>query len=517
MTPNAGILTHLLQAFLTVFDGGWGALRPSAMSLFGILVGIELTLSGLWWAMSGDDAVKGLIQKILLIGIFFFFIQQWQMLATTTLQSFARAGATAGNASAAPGSIDLSDPSAIVEMGFTAIQPLSDKVDAMTSGAWTTLKNLGTLVQMGLAMIGILFSFFLLGIQCFLVYIEFYIVAILSLILLPFGVFRHTAFMAEKAFGAVIAHGIKLMVLAFVIAIAQPVLQQITMPVDFSMRDAWCTLLAAMTICFLAWHAPGMAAGLLAGAPTISAGHVAGAALETGGAVVLGGAGLAAAGRRAASAVGATVQAASKLTEGAGIGASRAAQAGAGPMRQAMGAVGGAAKVMSPLAGLRRSVADGKKAARAAHAPEPERGTSKSTPSSVSPAADSDAATPRPSSTPSAASSSESAASAQAAHGAAAPPPTTRDSSADAPMDRKPGASPAATDAFDAARIAPQQRRVDDATSTGGSAVAREIATAATRHAAKAAAREDTAQPNEIHPLSPSAAEPPPESTSTKE
>ncbi len=322
MTPNAGILTQILQAFLTVFNGGWSALQPSAMSLFGILVGLELTLSGLWWAMSGNDAVKGLIQKLLVIGLFFFFIQQWQMLTTTTLQSFARVGATAGGASSSPGSLTgLSDPSAIVAEGLNVIQPLSDKVDAMTQGTWTALKNLGTIMQLGLAMIGILFAFFLLGIQCFLVYLEFYIVAVLSLILLPFGVFKPTAFIAEKAFGAVIAHGIKLMVLAFVIAIAQPVLQQITMPTDFSLRDAWCTLLAAMTICFLAWHAPSMAAGLLAGSPTLSAGQATGAALETGGAALLGAAGIAAAGRAAASGVGATMQAASALKTGASVGA----------------------------------------------------------------------------------------------------------------------------------------------------------------------------------------------------
>ncbi len=281
MAPDTGILTHLLNAFLAVFNGGFSALQPKAMSLFGILVGLELTLSGLWWAMSGNDAVKSLVQKILVIGVFFFFIQQWQMLTTTTLQSFARAGAVAGGAADTPGGLNgLSDPSTIVDEGFNAMQPLSDKVDALTQGTWTALKNLGTIMQLGLAMIGILFAFFLLGIQCFLVYIEFYIVAVLSLILLPFGVFRHSAFIAEKAFGAVIAHGVKLMVLAFVIAIAQPVLQQITMPTDFSLRDAWCTLLASMTICFLAWHAPSMAAGLLAGSPTLSAGQAVGGALE---------------------------------------------------------------------------------------------------------------------------------------------------------------------------------------------------------------------------------------------
>lgn len=365
MTPDTGTLTQLLSAFLHVFDGGWSVLQPKAMSLFGILVGIELTLSGLWWAMSGNDAIKGLIQKLLVIGLFLFFIQQWQMLTTTTMQSFARAGAAAGGASAAPGSLNLADPSAIIAEGLNAIQPISDKADALTSGTWTALKNLGTLMQLGLAMIGILFAFFLIGIQCFLVYLEFYIVSILSLILLPFGVFRPTAFLAEKAFGAVLAHGIKLMVLSFIIAIAQPVLAAITVPADPSMHVAWCTLLAAMTICFLAWHAPSIAAGLLAGSPSLHAGHAVAPVLEAAGAIAMlsrgRGAG-AAAGAGGESArlgpVGATLRAASAINTGAKLGANRAAQAGAGSVGKAFGAAGGAAKVaMSPLARAKAALA----------------------------------------------------------------------------------------------------------------------------------------------------------------
>jgi type IV secretion system protein TrbL len=479
MTPNAGILTQLLQSFLTVFNGGWASLQPSALSLFGILVGIELTLCGLWWAMSGNDAVKALVQKLLVIGLFFFFIQQWQMLTTTTLQSFARVGATAGGGNLT----GLSDPSTIVAEGLNAIQPISDKVDALTQGTWTALKNLGTIMQLGLAMIGILFSFFLLGIQCFLTYVEFYLVAILSLILLPFGVMRHTAFLAEKAFGAVLAHGVKLMVLAFVIAIAEPVLQQITLSPDFSMRDAWCTLLAAMTICFLGWHAPGMAAGLLAGSPSLSAGHVAGGALETGGAVALGAAGLASAGRAAARGVGATVQAATALKTAAGVGAQRAAESGAGPVGRAAGAVSGAAAVaMSPLTRIaermRQRVADGELAGVAATSIG-RRSRASSTPdapasSSGFRAAD-DASRPPVSSSaafssgPGAEANRTEGAQPTAAHAAASP---LRDGGGGRSPDGAAAVEPTfparAADSSatsEAAHIAPEQRRVDDASS----------------------------------------------------
>lgn len=555
MTPDTGILTHLLNAFLTVFNGGWSALQPKAQSLFGILVGIELTLSGLWWAMSGNDAVKSLVQKLLVIGLFFFFIQQWQMLTTTTLQSFARAGAVAGGADNTPGGINgLSDPSTIIDEGFNAMQPLSDKVDALTQGTWTALKNLGTIMQLGLAMIGILLAFFLLGIQCFLVYLEFYIVAVLSLILLPFGVFRHTAFIAEKAFGAVIAHGIKLMVLAFVIAVAQPVLQQITISPDFSLRDAWCTLLASMTICFLAWHAPSMAAGLLAGSPTLSAGQAVGGALEAGGVALLGAAGIAAAGRAVAGGAGATIQAASALKTGADVGAARAAEAGAGPVGQAIGAVAGASKVaaMAPLNALAermgKRVSDGQMTALASHGldssssppsgkssespKEPNAsgpGKDSSTDGNPAPSTSSGSVYPgAPASTSPASSGKESNAPAPAedSRGASASHSTSavsatqsatvtqaRQGDVPAEVARMSGEAPAspAPQTMEAARTSPGQRRVDDAVSSGlrpnlGASLHRdgsapEHATDATQYAARAADDSETIPDEQPEPL----------------
>lgn len=58
-----------------------------------------------------------------------------------------------------------------------------------------------------------------MALQITLCRIEFGLIATLGLILVPFGVFKHTAFIAEKLFAALISFGIKLMVLSFIIAI----------------------------------------------------------------------------------------------------------------------------------------------------------------------------------------------------------------------------------------------------------------------------------------------------------
>ena len=132
----------------------------------------------------------------------------------------------------------------------------------------------------------IMLCFFIIGIQIFITYLEFYIVAALALILIPFGVNKHTAFLGEKAIGAVLSFGIKLMVLAFIASIAIPLVKQWSLPVDPSNKQIFCLLLGSLAITFLAWHAPGLAAGLLSGSPSLTGGSAAGFALAGGAAAV---------------------------------------------------------------------------------------------------------------------------------------------------------------------------------------------------------------------------------------
>lgn len=270
MTATTGILTTLLNAFLAVFSAGPGHLAPAAARLLFLIAGIELTLAGIWWALKGENVLVGLIQKTLLLGLFAFFVTNWATLINTVLDGFVWSGFTAAGSSAAAGAVLIKDPSAIIGQAFVSTQPIADEISALK---WY---DLGSLFMYGWAYIFTILAFFMLAIQIFVTYLEFYLVAALSLILVPFGVFRHTAFIAERAFGSVISFGVKLMVLSFIIAAAQPVLAQITLPAEPTWQQAYMVLLAALAIAFLAWHAPGIAAGMISGGPTLTAGSAAG-------------------------------------------------------------------------------------------------------------------------------------------------------------------------------------------------------------------------------------------------
>ena len=175
----------------------------------------------------------------------------------------------------------------------------------------------------GWAYIFTILAFFMLAIQIFVTYLEFYWSPALSLILVPFGVFKHTAFIAERAFGSVVSFGVKLMVLSFIIAAAHPVLAQITLPAQPTWQQAYMVLLASLAIAFLAWHAPGIAAGMITGGPTLTAGSAAGFAASSALGVLAG---------------AAATSSAARLTASGTLGATRAAASGLGTVR--MGAVG---------------------------------------------------------------------------------------------------------------------------------------------------------------------------------
>jgi type IV secretion system protein TrbL len=130
----------------------------------------------------------------------------------------------------------------------------------------------------GLVYLLIYLTFFILAIQVVVAILEYYLIATLAMVLVPFGVNKYTAFLSEKAFGAVVSHGVKLMVLAFIITVAAPVMAALNLPPNPSLQQAYMCLLAAMTLTFLSWKAPDVAAGLFAGGPSLSAAHTLGSA-----------------------------------------------------------------------------------------------------------------------------------------------------------------------------------------------------------------------------------------------
>jgi type IV secretion system protein TrbL len=209
----------------------------------------------------------------------------------------------------------------------------------------------------------VVISFFIMAIQLFVSLIEFNLTTLAGFVLVPFGLFGRTAFLAEKVHGNVVSSGVKVLVLAVIIGIGSTIFGQFTTGFNNppTISDALTLILATLALLGLSIFGPGIANGLIAGGPQLGAGVAAGTGLAVAG---VGAAGVA----LAASGIGAVGAAG-----GATAGAVRGGAALAGPAVTAyraggMPAVAEAAGLaaISPLrraaSSLRQSLAAGGRA-----------------------------------------------------------------------------------------------------------------------------------------------------------
>jgi len=334
---SAGFLTAILNNFITVFSTGFGLITPRAQAVLGTLAAIEIAVAALFWAVRGEDFTAPFLRKLLRIGFFVFLLASWPTLTQGVAQGLAQIGALAAGGSDAL----VHNPSGILDEAMKVIKPIQDEAQRLQEDGWMgVLASLAVIIQYTLAVLLILLAFAIIAITCFITVVEFHLVAVLGLILVPWGVSNHTSFLAEKAIGAVIAQGVKLMVLSFIIAVFAGVLATFTVPAAPSLPTTWMTVISAFVMAVLAVHAPAVAGGLLSGSPSLTAGSAAGVAIGAGAAAVGAGVGAVALGRMAAPAAGKTIAAAGRIGEAGNLAAAGQRARGGSTLAQAGSALG---------------------------------------------------------------------------------------------------------------------------------------------------------------------------------
>ena len=154
------------------------------------------------------------------------------------------------------------DPSALISHGLTVVYPVWERY----TGIMNVLMADFLAIQSLLATVLILCAFIWMAIQIFLVSVEFYIVTTLAVIMIPFGLFKPTAFLADRAFGAIFAVCIKLMVLVFVASLSLPVVQGLAFASDNpTFHETLTMLIGVGAVALVMVKAPVIAAGMVSG------------------------------------------------------------------------------------------------------------------------------------------------------------------------------------------------------------------------------------------------------------
>ena len=95
-------------------------------------------------------------------------------------------------------------------------------------GFTSVFANLVQILILLVAWLIVVISFFVMAIQLFVSLIEFKLTTLAGFVLVPFGLFGRTAFLAEKVLGNVVSSGIKILVLAVIIGIGSTIFGQFT-------------------------------------------------------------------------------------------------------------------------------------------------------------------------------------------------------------------------------------------------------------------------------------------------
>lgn len=366
---DLNVIDRFMAEFIRYIDSGFGLLGPDVGFLTGVLIGIDITLAGLFWAMGGEDDVIGrFLKKILYVGVFALILNSFPTLADIIFRSFAQAGLTAGGGTLSAD--DLLRPGRLAGTGFSAAWPLLDQAAQML-GFSTFFDNFVVITVLLLAWAVVIVAFFILAVQMFVCVLEFKLTSLAGFILVPFALWGRTSFLAERVLGNVVSSGIKVMVLAVIVGIGSNFFAEFTTALQGQEPDigqAMSLVLASLTLLGLGIFGPGIATGLVSGAPQLGAGAaVATTALAAGG-VAAAGAGVAAAGGlaaaglgaiRAGTAMGSAASSAYKLGQETSGRSSTAAGLG-GVATAARGAV---SQRLSDAFGLREAAASGERAA----------------------------------------------------------------------------------------------------------------------------------------------------------
>ena len=360
---GTGVVDRFLDVFTRYIDSGFGLLGGEVAFIATTLIVIDVTLAALFWTWGeGDDILARLIKKTLFVGVFAYIIGNWNSLARIVFESFAGLGLKASGTGFT--AAELLQPGRVAQVGLEAGQPILESISDLM-GWIAFFENFIQIACLLFAWVLVILAFFILAIQLFITLIEFKLATLAGFVLIPFGLFGKTAFMAERVLGLVISSGVKVLVLAVIVGIGSTLFDEFRAGfggAQPSIEDAMAVALAALCLLGLGIFGPGIANGIVSGGPQLGAGAAAGTALAAGGALV-GGAAAARLGAGAlASAAGGTARGAAFAS-----GAANSAYAlGSAGKTGAAAAAGGAAAVgraavgagLSPLRNASSSLKD---------------------------------------------------------------------------------------------------------------------------------------------------------------
>jgi P-type conjugative transfer protein TrbL len=205
------LLENIQTGFIDKINASLHLVQGYASVLLYSLIIIELVLFGLMWAFRGDNAFGILIIKVIKIGIFISFIKYFPVILHVIIDGFTFVGFKIVSDKAA---IYLFNPGKVWELGFQA------GVSMMKLSVEYGTLNIGMSLIYLILGFGTLLLFAAIGAQIILVVSLFYIMALVVLLLAPFGILKPVEQFFYRSVQALIQAGVRVFTVIIILGVA---------------------------------------------------------------------------------------------------------------------------------------------------------------------------------------------------------------------------------------------------------------------------------------------------------
>lgn len=253
MNIDPGVISLIQSNFLQQLNGAFSTVSGYALDLLYIFAGFELVILGIAWALQQEAGLGRLFFKVIKIGLIFVVIQNYPDLLNAIINSFAT---IAGSVVKGKAEVLIFNPAQIWQYGYNVGLHLLQSA--------TASNGLGLTLVLSLLGMGILLVFGLLGIQVVLQLVGFYLVALVGLIMLPFGAFDPGRKMFDRSVQSVLQAGVRVMAVIMIIGVASLILDNFNLTdmanQTVSLNQTLGLFFSALLFLFMAIYLPRFAA-----------------------------------------------------------------------------------------------------------------------------------------------------------------------------------------------------------------------------------------------------------------
>lgn len=216
---NAAVLDLMAGIFDTALRSGFATLMAYAIPLLGALAVIRFytTMAPVVAGGAGlGDALGTCLWTILIIGIYYYLLVNLESLIDAALNTFVQWGLAPGRGAFSLGDFLL--PSRLIRAGWKASTPIREFILRMGWGRAAPW-NWPTLVIFVGCFLGIAVAFGILTVETLIALFEFRFAAMVSAVLVPWGVLTQTAFFAELSVAWVVGGLIRMLIMSALVGI----------------------------------------------------------------------------------------------------------------------------------------------------------------------------------------------------------------------------------------------------------------------------------------------------------